>query len=131
MKTAFRTKNSQFSPNGRWLSYTRTSPTEYEIYVQGFNPDPHGRAASGRSRAGGTEARWRADGKELYYYSGKGIMAVDVKSDGASFEAGIPKLLFDARVNTAVGRNHLLVTKDGQRFLVLTPSRRPPMSRCR
>jgi hypothetical protein len=56
----------------------------------------------------------------LYYYAFKGLMAVDVKTDGASFEAGIPKPLFDVRVPTA-GRNHFVAARDGQRFLVVVP----------
>jgi hypothetical protein len=48
---------------------------------------------------------------------------VDVKTDGASFEAGIPRLLFEAPTifsNTG-GAQPYVVTHDGQRFLVLTP----------
>ena len=40
--------------------------------------------------------RWRRDGKELFYHFGDGFFAVDVKTDGASFEAGIPRPLFEA-----------------------------------
>lgn len=47
-------------------------------------------------------------------------MAVDVKTDGPTFEAGIQKTLFEVSIPTA-GRNHFLVSKDGQRFLVITP----------
>jgi hypothetical protein len=43
------------------------------------------------SVAGGELPRWRRDGKELFYHFGDGYFAVDVKTDGASFEAGIPK----------------------------------------
>ena len=43
----------------------------------------------------------------------------DAKSDGASFEAGIPKPLFDVRL-PVLGRNHFVATKDGLRFLVVT-----------
>jgi hypothetical protein len=47
-------------------------------------------------------------------------MAVEVKTDGPSFEAGIPKPLFDVHL-TSTGRNRFLATKDGQRFLVNSP----------
>jgi hypothetical protein len=49
------------------------------------------------------------------------IAVVDVKTDGSSFEAGIPKVLFEVRVNTGLGRNHFVVNKDGHRLLVVTP----------
>jgi len=121
LKTAFRTDEGQFSPNGRWLAYCSNESGEREIYVQGFKLDPsQPRGKWQVSTTGGTEPRWRHDGKELYYYAGKGLMAVEVKTDGASFEAGIPKPLFDVRV-PASGRNHFLVSRDGQRFLVIEP----------
>ena len=89
--------------------------------MQGFNLDPsRPRGKWQVSTDGGTEPRWRHDGKELYYYGAKGLMAVEVKTDGTSFEAGIPKPLFDVSV-PANGRNHFLVSRDGQRFLVIAP----------
>jgi Tol biopolymer transport system component len=121
LKTAFRTDQGQFSPNGRWLAYSSVESGRREIYVQGFKLDPsQPRGKWQISTDGGSEPRWRRDGKELYYYAVKGLMAVDVKTDGASFEAGIPKPLFDVRVPTA-GRNHFVAARDGQRFLVVVP----------
>jgi len=39
--------------------------------------------------------RWRSDGKELFFHFGDGFFAADVKADGKSFAAGIPRLLFE------------------------------------
>ncbi len=47
-------------------------------------------------RSGGELPRWRRDGKELFFHFGDSYFAVDVKTDGASFEAGIPRPLFEA-----------------------------------
>ena len=46
-------------------------------------------------------------------------MVVDVKL-GPPFEVGVPKPLFDTRILTAGPefRNHYVVTRDGQRFLI-------------
>jgi hypothetical protein len=47
-----------------------------------------------------------------------------VKTDGASFEVGIPRPLFDvatADSNGFGGGSAYVVTRDGQRFLVLSP----------
>jgi hypothetical protein len=91
--------------------------------VQGFAPDsaqPRGKWQI--STVGGELPRWRRDGKELFYRSGNTFFAVDVKTDGASFEAGIPRPLFDAATvsKIAVTRGTpFVVTNDGQRFLVL------------
>jgi eukaryotic-like serine/threonine-protein kinase len=73
------------------------------------------------SREGGTEPRWRGDGKELYYIGQTGmLMAATVSSEGG-FSSGTPAPLFPLR-----GRTHFSstdqytydVTSDGQRFLV-------------
>jgi hypothetical protein len=47
-------------------------------------------------------------------------MAVDIKSDGREFEAGLPNPLFD-KMLPGIGRNRYVVSRDGQRFLFITP----------
>jgi hypothetical protein len=93
-----------------------------EVYVQGFNLDPsQPRGKWQVSTAGGELPRWSGDGKELFYHSGDSYFAVDVKTDGKTFEAGIPKPLFTALTvrSSATGGSPFLVTRDGQRFMVL------------
>jgi hypothetical protein len=48
-------------------------------------------------------------------------MAVDVMTDGASVDTGIPKPLFEMLLPPEPRRNRFVVTRDGQRFLVNTP----------
>jgi dipeptidyl aminopeptidase/acylaminoacyl peptidase len=51
LKTAFRTKEGQFSPDGRWLSYSSFETRRSEIYVQRFNIDlsqPRGKRGTSR-----------------------------------------------------------------------------------
>jgi hypothetical protein len=60
--------------------------------------------------------------KELFYLSqDRKLMAVDVKGDGRTFDAGVPKELFELRLQT-VGlpgpRNFYVAAEDGKRFLV-------------
>ncbi|MDA2926080.1 hypothetical protein MYX78_02410 [Acidobacteria bacterium AH-259-G07] len=88
------------------------------MYIQTF-PEPGGKWQI--STGGGSQPRWRRDGKELFYIAGEGLMAVEVKTDSSTFEAGIPKALFEARFPSGGRRNHYLVTADGQRFLINTP----------
>src|SRR5205807_2642863 len=86
------------------------------IYVQTF---PSSGAKWQVSKSGGTNAKWRRDGKELFYFGADGKMAaVEVKT-GGDFQAGIPQPLFEARESDFVGR--YAVTRDGQRFLIPTP----------
>jgi hypothetical protein len=56
----------QISPDGRWLAYSSTETGQSEIYVPSF---PSGANRWQVSMTGGNFARWRADGKELYYMS--------------------------------------------------------------
>jgi len=109
---------AQLSPDSRWIAYRSTESGGSEVYVQTFPP------SGGKwqiSTAGGVEPRWRGDGKELFYLAGNKLMAVEVKAGPASFEAGIPKALFEAPVTSEMRRNRYVVTADGQRFLMLTP----------
>jgi Tol biopolymer transport system component len=125
VNTEFISHQGQLSPNGRWLAYRSLEPGGSEVYVQGFTLDsskPRGKWQI--STTGGELPRWRRDGKELFYHYGSTFFAVDVQTDGASFEAGIPKPLFDAATVTNItvgGSTPFVVTRDGQRFLVLAP----------
>jgi Tol biopolymer transport system component len=124
LNTSFNTQEGQISPNGRWIAYRSTESGRPEIYVQGFNLDPsQPRGKWQISVSGGELPRWRNDGKELFYVSGDTYYAVDVKTDGPSFSAGIPRILFQVpTVNSSVaGGSPFVVTRDGKRLLVLEP----------
>jgi eukaryotic-like serine/threonine-protein kinase len=104
----------QFSPNGRYIAYVSDESGREEIYVTPF-PGP-GRTWQ-VSQNGGTEPRWRRDGKELFFFAPDNrLIAAQVKTDGDSFEVGEFQPLFRARL-MGVGFRYD-VSKDGQRFLV-------------
>ena len=69
-------------------------------------------------------AAWRRDGKELFYIAEDlKMMAVDVKLS-PTFELGTPHPLFQTGITGIMdGRNHYVVTRDGQRFLISSPAR--------
>jgi dipeptidyl aminopeptidase/acylaminoacyl peptidase len=118
----FSTQHGQFSPNGRWVAYRSSESGRMEVYVQGFTLDSS--QARGKwqvSVDGGELPRWRHDGKELFFHFGDGYFAVDVKTDGVSFQAGVPKPLFEVPTvsSTPNGGAPFVVTRDGQRFLLL------------
>jgi len=80
--------------------------------------------ASGKwqvSRGGGTEPRWRGDGKEMFYLGPRGeLTAVEVNS-GGSFSAGVPMKLFPFHGRAQISSTDLStydVTKDGKKFIV-------------
>jgi Tol biopolymer transport system component/predicted Ser/Thr protein kinase len=120
IKTTFGVSYGQFSPDGRWVAYSSNETGQWEIYVAPF-PGPGGNWKV--SSAGGTEPRWRRDGKELFYIAPDGrLMALDVKV-GASFEADAARPLFQTGGREHISSGDLFtydVAADGQRFLVNT-----------
>jgi Tol biopolymer transport system component len=114
LQTEFFESAGALSPDGRWLAYHSDESGRQEVYVRPF-PGP---GAKWRiSREGGTFARWRGDGKEIFFATDDGkLMAVEVTT-GATFTAGDPKLLFATRLRRSLSREYD-ATPDGQRFLV-------------
>ncbi|MGH9717638.1 MAG: hypothetical protein ACRD4R_13055, partial [Candidatus Acidiferrales bacterium] len=126
--------DGQFSPDGHLIAYVSNESGRDEIYVRTFSPATTVIAAAtgGKwliSTAGGTEPRWRGDGKELYYLAPDDmLMAVDI-SDSPEFRAGEPKPLFQAPRHLAyVSENHWDVTRDGKRFLFAAQSTEAPFT---
>jgi dipeptidyl aminopeptidase/acylaminoacyl peptidase len=115
-------QQAAFSPDGRYIAYTSSESGRPEVYVQTF---PAGGGKWQVSNNTGTEPRWRADGKELYYTTGGTITAVEVKAGGSRFEAGSPRTLFAAQLNIG-GRNRYIVTPDGKRFLAIVRGEEAP-----
>jgi len=107
-----------FSPDGRYIAYMANETGRMEVYVQQF-PGPGGKWQV--SATGGLEPHWSADGKQIYFRSlDSKIMSVPVEA-GATFAAGVPQALFDARIQPGTRRNDFLVSNDGQKFLILSP----------
>ena len=72
---------------------------------------------------GGSQPRWRHDGRELSYLNGNIVVAAEVNGAGASFQVGAVRQLFEVRRRTesylGMGPGNVYdVTADGQRFLV-------------
>ncbi|MBI4908189.1 MAG: serine/threonine-protein kinase [Acidobacteria bacterium] len=107
--------------NPWWMAYTSDESGGNEIFLESFTLE--GRRA-GRARIsvnGGSDPRWRADGRELYYISSDGkLTAVSV---GPGFIPTTPKEMF-AMPGLPAGsifRSHrYAVTRDAQRFLIAT-----------
>jgi Tol biopolymer transport system component len=118
--------NAQVSPpDGRLIAYHSNANGQYDVYMQTF-PVPGGKQAI--STAGGYYAKWRADGREIFYYAADGqLMARTVTmGSGMAPALGSPKQLFRARMlngpSSTVGfRAQYDVSKDGQRFLINVP----------
>jgi serine/threonine protein kinase/Tol biopolymer transport system component len=120
LQTEANERLARFSPDGRWIAYVSDESGVNEIYVQSF-PTAGGKWQV--STNGGYFPAWRHNGKELFYVSSdKKMMAVEIKGEGANFERGVPKALFDVRIpsfNTP--QSQYGVTADGQKFIVAAP----------
>ena len=122
--------NGQISPDGKWLAYASDESGGWNIYVTTFP------SAAGKwqvSVGGGTEPRWRDDGKEMFYLDAKGMLTAVPISAGSTFSSGTPQPLFRVRPRPPISNTDLFsydVSKDGSRFIVnryVKPSSVPPL----
>jgi Tol biopolymer transport system component/tRNA A-37 threonylcarbamoyl transferase component Bud32 len=122
--------NGQISPDGKWLAYASDESGGWNIYATTFP------SAAGKwqvSVGGGTEPRWRGDGKEMFYLDAKGMLTAVSISAGSTFSSGTPEPLFRVRPRPPISNTDLFsydVSKDGSRFIVnryVKPSSVPPL----
>jgi Tol biopolymer transport system component len=108
----------RFSPDGHWLVYN--DENSGEVYVTPF-PGPGARIAV--SSGGGNDPRWRGDGKELFYVNNDlTLVAAQVRQSASEFRVLSSQPLFRLQLPWNVGFYD--VTRDGQRFLVNTRTRK-------
>ena len=120
LASPFNEAQAAFSPDDRWLAYVSDETGKFEVYVASF---PQGNGKWQASAGGGSDPRWRRDGKELFYVSpADELMAVEVREKSGSLEFGNPRTLFLTtseaayRVNSAAAYD---VASDGNKFVVL------------
>jgi Tol biopolymer transport system component len=126
----FNESQGQFSPDGRWIAYVSDESGAPEVYVQSFPALAEKRQVS---ISGGTQPRWRRDGRELFYLApDRKLMAVTVKAGakGTGMYAEVPRTLFETALDSAALRQTYSVAADGQRFLLNSPvdTAAPPMT---
>jgi Tol biopolymer transport system component len=117
----------QLSPDGRWIAYASGESGQPEVYVRSF---PAGETRYQISTGGGSQPRWRAGGRELFYRANAAIgrsalLAVSVEPEGNALRLSTPKPLFELfwpGAGHAVPVFSYDVTSDGQRFLVARPA---------
>lgn len=123
LRTAFDELQGQFSPDSKWIAYTSNESGRQEIYVQGF---PAGGARWLVSSGGGTLARWRRDGKEIFYRALDGkLMVVSVRNVRGGLEFGTPAALFRTSEPQGQFSYPYDVSSDGQKILALVPGEVP------
>ncbi len=114
--TRFDERALALSPNERWLAYVSNETGRDEVYVRPF-PGSGGRWLV--SAAGGTEPRWRRDGRELFYRNADSVFAVQIPAQ-QDFAVGQRSLLF-IRDYVTNGRHATYdVHPDGNQFIFIT-----------
>lgn len=109
-----------WSPDGKWIAYHSNDSGKHEVYVQPFRgPGERKRV----SISGGAQARWRSDGRELFYLTLEGqLVAVPmaVRPDGLAVQPGTAVPLFHAEVGEvqSIALHNYIVAPDGQSFLI-------------
>jgi len=123
--------NGQISPDGKWVAYASDESGNWEIYVTSFP------GAAGKwqvSRGGGSEPRWRGDGKEIFYIAPTGMLTAVPVNGESIFATGTPAALFQIRGRAPISSTDVFTydaTKDGKRFLVnryVKPEHVPPLT---
>ncbi|HYB93770.1 MAG TPA: hypothetical protein VEC39_02275 [Vicinamibacterales bacterium] len=109
----FNQSYAALSPDGRLIAYASDESGQFDVYVDTF---PKGGNRIRATTAGGTEPRWSATGRELYFRRGSEIHAIvlinsEVRSMTRLFDAGAPIRAYD-------------VSRDG-RFLINVPAATP------
>jgi len=119
LRTRFNEVQGVLSPNGHWMAYTSDETGRFEVYLQSF---PAGGNKLQLSVDGGSDPKWRADGRELFYVSPKHKLMSESLLSGPRFQVGAPKELFEIPVPNLVASfpNNYVVMADGRRFLVNT-----------
>jgi dipeptidyl aminopeptidase/acylaminoacyl peptidase len=106
-----------FSPDGKWVAFSATDSGQPEVFVAPF-PEPTRRWRI--SADGGSQARWRRDGKEIFYVApNRMLMVVQLETSAGDVIVKDYTPLFELQY--PYGAYHAFdQTPDGQRFLVNT-----------
>ncbi len=108
---------AQLSPDGRWLLYQSEASGRPEIYVRRYpSLDRQWQVSDG----GGIQARWGGNTREIYYRSGRRMVAAALDASGTQPVFGKPVALFADDYDFGVASNNANydVTADG-RFIMI------------
>ena len=116
LNSRFSAWHPEFSPDGRWMAYASDESGRFEVYVQPY-PGPGSKTQVSSER--GRSPMWSRNGKQLFYWQGPKLWAVDVQI-GSVFSAGKPRLLFEQEgYGTSDPIRNWDISPDGQRFLMV------------
>ena len=120
LKTNFVEQSPVVSPDGSRMAYESNESGGYEVYVRNLEGATEQWQVS---TDGGTQARWRADGRELFYSAADGGVMVVPMQPGAGTRPGVPVRLFMMPERPDFQATIFQdVTPDGQRILLNIPT---------
>jgi serine/threonine protein kinase/Tol biopolymer transport system component len=116
MHSPFAENGARFSPDDHWVAFGSTEAGSPHIYVAPFPETGTKELVSAEdTMPPGVGARWRGDGRELFYVSRDGmLMAIDVDTTGPRINLGRARQLFKI---PGSGLPSFDVSHDGSRFL--------------
>ena len=109
-------RDGVLSPDMHLIAYDSTESGRREVWVE---PMPPNGSRWPVSNGGGTNARWRGDGRELFYASADGTVVAVPVAPGPIPAVGAPVRLF--RTMRRDGGGLFNVSRNGERFLVSAP----------
>ncbi|MFN8061358.1 MAG: hypothetical protein U0Q12_19510 [Vicinamibacterales bacterium] len=122
LETQAREAKPRLSSDGRWMAYQSDESGQYEVYVAPLAaPSERWRVSNG----GGAQAKWRQDGRELYYVTRDDqLRAVTLEERNGRLVAAGSQTLFVLKGWRAFDTlwSRLEVSADGSRFLVARPA---------
>jgi serine/threonine protein kinase len=108
---------ARFSPDGRWVAYETSSGIVVRKTIAGSRGQSIEYPIT--TSGGATTPMWRGDGSELFYLDQHTLTAVQINVSGTRLTVSTPQRLFTADFENEERRNRYVVTKDGQRFLII------------
>jgi Tol biopolymer transport system component len=119
-RTEFLENQGQFSPDTKWVAFQSNESGRFEIYAQPF-PGPGTKIQI--SIGGGTQVRWRRDGKAVFYIGPDEVLReVPLRlSASGNIEPATPVSLFKTHLGATTDAGFIqqyAVSADGARFLM-------------
>ncbi len=125
LATRFNESQPRFSPDGKWIAYASDESGRMEVYVRPY-PGPGQKHLI--SSGGGSEPRWRGDGRELFYRNGDQVLVVSL-APGPPIGVSLPRVLFTGSYEAATNTwSTWDVMPDGQSFVLIQDAGRPRTS---
>jgi serine/threonine-protein kinase len=108
---------ARISPDGHWVAYTSDESGLAQVYLDSY---PRAGKRVMLSKNGGVHAVWRADGRELYYWRGDALVAVQLGAAQGNSPPPVSAETVLFRSSYLGGLNTMYdVSPDGARFVIV------------